>query len=208
MPAPLNAHPDRCNILDITPCYFTLISTFSILLPIPSQAPCWYLLPSSCIQNSRGAGLLLWSALVNMLIRLKNVQNKYMPWLLSPFLLSAFLHQRAPPIFLFRVILDIDYFQKIEGPTSRHFDNSTSHGELKVGCHATAYLSEITCCPLWPSMTPDFTHALSFSIYRTISPFSPSTCSLLCLATAEKPLCIGEKENVKSSSSIFIGWET
>lgn len=138
-----------------------------------------------------------------MLIRLESVQNKYLPWLLSPFLLSAFLHQRAPPIF---VILDIGYFQKIEDPTLQHFYKSTSHGELKVGCHATAYLSEITCCPLWPSMTPDFTHALSFSIYRTIAPpFSPSTCSLLCLATVEKPLCIGEKENVKSSSSIFIG---
>ena len=85
-------------------------------------------------------------------------------------------------------------------PTLQQLHSTTSHGELKVGCHATAYLGEITCCPLRPRYDTCF-HNLTL----TLSLFFPSSnrafsffflplslhlslfissCRLICLATA------------------------
>ncbi len=55
-------------------------------------------------------------------------------------------------------------------PSLQQLHSTTSHGELKVGCHATAYLSEITCCPLRPTMTPAFTHSPPLFLYSSHPP--------------------------------------
>lgn len=55
-------------------------------------------------------------------------------------------------------------------PTLQQLHSTTSHGELKVGCHATAYLGEITCCPLRPRYDTCF-HNLTL----TLSLFFPSS---------------------------------
>ena len=75
------------------------------------------------------------------------------------------------------------YLQGMGRPTLRQLHSTTSHGELKVGCHAAAYLSEITCCQPRPTMTPAFTtwHAHSSTLPRFLPPLFFLILSSPCL---------------------------
>lgn len=161
MPAPLNTPLARCNILDIsTSLSLPLSSSFSAfhINPHTSWAPCWYLLSSSWIQSSASTDVLLWSVYIFMyvcsicttpcLCQLLSLSSSCASTTSS----KCILNPSIPITALCKKI-----FRGIGKPALRQFHSVPSHGELKVGCHATAYLSEITCCSLWPTMTPSFT---------------------------------------------------